>query len=151
VQERGVEVAYEDLVRSHVERCLQDIWKVGCPDVDEEGDYPFRTKACHGWVRVEAQPPMLVRVFAHVAYEVKRSAALLQELNALNVRSRMATVCWADGTVAVHSALPVDAVDRASLRVALDTVTKVADDISELVAAVFGGRVPAPSPEGAES
>ncbi len=46
VQERGVEVAYEDLVRSHVERCLQDIWKVGCVEVDEEGDYPFRTKAC---------------------------------------------------------------------------------------------------------
>ena len=69
-----------------------------------------------GWVRVEPQPPMLVRVFAHVAYDVKRSAALLQELNALNVRSRMATVCWADGTVAVHTALPVDAVDRASLR-----------------------------------
>jgi hypothetical protein len=144
-------VAYDDLVRSHVERCLQDIWKVQGPEVDEEGDYPFRTRACVGWVRVEPQPPVLVRVFAHVALDVKRSAALLQELNALNVRSRMATVCWADGTVAVHSALPVDAVDRGTLRLALDTVSRVADDISELVAAVFGGSVAAPAPEAAES
>jgi hypothetical protein len=144
-------VVYEDLVRSHVERCLQDIWDVAGPEADADGDYPFRTGSCLGWVRVEPQPPVMVRVFAHVAYDVKRSAALLKELNALNVRSRMATVCWADGTVAVHSALPVDAVDRATLRLALDTVSKVADDISELVAAVFGGRVAAPSPEGAES
>ena len=146
-----MEVAYEDLVRSHVERCLQDIWEAaGGPEIDDEGDYPFRTESCLGWVRLERQPPMLVRVFAHVAYDVKRSAALLQELNVLNVRSRLATVCWADRTVAVHAALPVEAVDRANLRVVLDTVTKVADDISELIAAVFGGRVPLPAHEEAE-
>jgi hypothetical protein len=145
-------VAYEQLVRSHVERCLQDIWEVeGGPEFDDEGDYPFRTGSCLGWVRVEPQPPILVRVFAHVAYDVKRSAALLQELNALNVRSRLATLCWADRTVAVHSALPVEALDRANLRLVLDTVTKVADDISELIAAVFGGRVPWPAQESAES
>jgi hypothetical protein len=145
-------VAYDDLVRSHVERCLQDIWEVPAgPEMDDDGDYPFRTGSCLGWVRLEQQPPMLVRVFAHVAYDVKRSAALLQELNVLNVRSRLATVCWADRTVAVHSALPVDALDRANLRLVLDTVTKVADDISGLIAVVFGGRVPSQSQEGAES
>jgi hypothetical protein len=143
-------VAYDDLVRSHVERCLQDIWEVPGPAVDDDGDYPFRTKSCLGWVRVEPQPPLLVRVFAHVAYDVKRSAALLQELNALNVRSRLATVCWADRTVAVHSALAVEALDRANLRLHLDTVTRVADDISELIAAVFGGRVASPAHEEAE-
>jgi hypothetical protein len=140
-------VAYEDLVRSHVERCLQDIWEVPGPEVDEDGDYPFRTESCLGWVRVEPQPPVLVRVFTHVAYDVKRSAALLQELNVLNVRSRLATVCWSERTVAVHGALPVDAPDRANLRLVLDTVSRVGDDISELIAAVFGGRVALASAE----
>ncbi len=144
-------MAYDDLVRSHVERCLQDIWEAPGPQVDQDGDYPFRTESCVGWVRVEQQPPMLVRVFAHVAYDVKRSAALLQELNVLNVRSRLATVCWADRTVAVHCALPAEAVDRANLRLVLDTVSRVADDISELTVAVFGGRVPMASEEGAQS
>jgi hypothetical protein len=144
-------VAYEDLVRSHVERCLQDIWEVPALEADADGDYPFRTKCCQGWVRVELQPPQLVRVFAHVAYDVKRSAALLTELNSVNVRSRLATVCWADRTVAVNAALPVETLDRASLRFALDVVCGVADDISELVLAVFGGQATVPSQQEAES
>jgi hypothetical protein len=135
-------MAYEDLVRSHVERCLQDIWDVRVPEVDGDGDYPFRSASSVGWVRVEPQRPVLVRVFAHAAYEVKRSVALLKEINALNVRSRFATVCWAGGVVSVHSALPAESVDRATLRLALDTVTSVADDISVLTAAVFGGQLP---------
>ena len=49
-------MAYEDLVRSHVERCLQDIWEVRRLEQDDDGDYPFRTKSCLGWVRVEPQP-----------------------------------------------------------------------------------------------
>ena len=136
-------MAYEDLVRSHVERCLQDIWDIRQPEVDGDGDYPFRATSSVGWVRVEPQRPVLVRVFAHAAYEVKQSAALLKEINALNVRSRLATVSWSAGVVSVHSALPAEAVDRATLRLALDTVTRVADDISVLTAAVFGGQLPA--------
>ena len=135
-------MAYEDLVRSHVERCLQDIWDVRQPEMDADGDYPFRATSSVGWVRVEPQRPVLVRVFAHAAYEVKQSAALLKEINALNVRSRFATVAWAAGVVSVHSALPAEALDRATLRLALDTVTSVADDISVLTAAVFGGQLP---------
>jgi hypothetical protein len=142
-------MAYEDLVRSHVERCLQDIWDVRVPELDDEGDYPFRSKACVGWVRVEPQHPVLVRVFSHAAYDVKGSAALLREINTLNARSRLATVSWSAGVVGVHSALPAENVDRASLRLALDMVTCVADDISELTAAVFGGHSPVRSPEGA--
>ena len=111
--------------------------------MDGDGDYPFRAASSVGWVRVEPQRPVLVRVFAHAAYDVKRSAALLKEINALNVRARFATVSWAAGVLSVQSALPAEAVDRGTLRLALDTVTSVADDISVLTAAVYGGRLPA--------
>lgn len=144
-------MAYEDMARSHVERCLQDIWEVPGLEVDGDGDYPFRTKFCHGWVRVEQQPPRLVRAFVHVAYDVKRSAALLAEINSLNVRSRLATVCWSDRTVSVNAALPVETLDRQSLRFALDAVTGVADDVSELIVAVFGGQATLPSQQEAEN
>jgi hypothetical protein len=143
-------MAYEDLVRSHVERCLQDIWSVHRLELDADGDYPFQAKASVGWVRIETQHPTLVRVFAHAAYDVKRSAALLQEINAVNARARLATVCWSHGVVSVHGALPVDAISRTTLAMMLDTVTSVADDISELIAAVFGGHVPAKPREQAE-
>ena len=81
----------------------------------------------------------MVRVFAHAAYEVKSSAALFKEINALNARSRLATVSWSSGVVSVHAALPAEPLDRPSLRLALDMVSCVADDIGELTAAVFGG------------
>jgi hypothetical protein len=143
-------MAYEDLVRSHLERCLQDVWESRQLETDDDGDYPFRTKAALGWVRVEAPRPSLIRVFAHAAYQVKRSAALLKEINTLNSRSRLATVSWSDGVVSVSWALPAESLDRSSLRLALDSVTHVADDISELTVAVFGGQVPARPREEAE-
>jgi hypothetical protein len=143
-------MAYKHLVRSHVERCLQDIWDVRSPEIDDEGDYPFKTRVCVGWVRVEPQPPVMVRVFAHAAYEVKSSAALFKEINALNARSRLATVSWSSGVVSVHAALPAEPLDRPSLRLALDMVSCVADDIGELTAAVFGGRSPSHLRESAD-
>jgi hypothetical protein len=137
-------MAYEDLVRSHVERCLQDIWGVSKLQADSEGDYPFRAEPCVGWVTVERQRPMLVRVLLHAAYDVKPTAVLLKEINAINVRSRFATVCWSAGVVMVQSAMPVEALDRAGLELALTTVTSVGEDIAELIAAVFGGKVTIP-------
>src|ERR1700710_1657720 len=136
-------MAYQDLVRSHLERCLQDVWDVNRLEQDPDGDYPFRDKTCVGWVRVEPERPALVRVFVHAAYQVKRSAALLAEINTLNGRSRLATVSWSDGVVSVSCASPGESLDRMGLRLALDSVTRVAEDISELIATVFGGHLPA--------
>lgn len=140
-------LAYEDLVRSHVERCLQDIWETSKVTMDGEGDYPFRAGTCVGWVTIEQQRPMLVRVIMHAAYEVKQNAALLRELNAINARSRFASVCWSAGVVTVQWALGVETLDRNGLQHALDTVTTVANDIAELIVTVFGGQVALPRQE----
>ena len=82
------------LVRSHVERCLQDIWQVCRVPFDEEGDYPFRAGAAACWVRVDDHIPVLVRVFGHAVVDVKRSAGLLRELNDLNSRARTTSTAW---------------------------------------------------------
>ena len=47
----------EHLVRSHVERCLQDIWQVCRVAVDDDGDYPFRAGVAACWVRVDSRTP----------------------------------------------------------------------------------------------
>jgi hypothetical protein len=140
-------MAYDDLVRSHVERCLQDIWELSSLELDGEGDYPFRSGSCVGWVTVETQRPKLVRVIMHAAYGVKQSAALLRELNTINSRARFASVSWSAGVVTVQWALAAESFDRASLHLALDTVTTVANDIAELISTVFGGQVPLPAAE----
>ena len=80
------------LLRSHVERCLQDIWDVPDLVIDDDGDYPYRRGTAMCWVSPFDGPVPGVRVFAHAAYGLKPSAKLLREVNDLNVRSTWARV-----------------------------------------------------------
>jgi hypothetical protein len=139
------------LVRSHVERCLQDIWGVWHLPVDDEGDYPFRAGVAACWVRVDTQLPVLVRVFGHAVVDVKRSAGLLRELNDLNSRSRTTSVAWdaavgGSGVVRVSTMVHPEGLGRGSLRHALDAVASVSNDLGPMVAGVFGGTTPYAAP-----
>jgi hypothetical protein len=132
----------EHLVRSHVERCLQDIWDVCRVPVDDDGDYPFRAGTAACWVRVDSALPVLVRVFGHAVVDVKRTAGLLREINDVNSRSRTTSVAWDAGVVRVSAMVHPDALDRASLRHALDAVSVVSNDLGPLMAGVYGGSTP---------
>jgi hypothetical protein len=139
----------EHLVRSHVERCLQDIWQVCQVRVDADGDYPFRAGVASCWVRVDSELPVLVRVFGHAAVDVRRFAGLLRELNDVNCRARSTSVVWdpADstpgrGVVRVAAMIHPEALGRRSLRHALDAVAVVSNDLGPLVASVYGGTTP---------
>lgn len=141
-EERAVTLT---MLRSHVERCLQDIWDTRELVVDGDGDYPFRQGTAMGWVSVVAGPPPSVRVFAHAAHGLRRTAKLLGEVNDLNARSRWAKVAFAHGIVQVSIELPPAAVDRLTLAGAVVSVGEVADDVGGLLAAVFGGQTPLPA------
>ncbi len=133
------------MLRSHVERCLQDVWEKHDLVMDGDGDYPYRwgTAAC--WVGVTTEATVGVRVFAHAAHGLKRTARLLSEINEVNTRSRWARVFWNQGTVIVAAELPWTAIDRPTLDQFMRSVGSVADDIGTMMAAVYGGRTPFPS------
>ena len=80
-------------LRAYVEKCLRQAWEDRPVCMDEDGDFFFRCNTAACWVRVE-EDASLVRVFAHAATGVKRSARLLAELNELNQRARAAKVYW---------------------------------------------------------
>jgi hypothetical protein len=130
------------LLRSHVERCLQDIWDVCRVSTDGDGDYPFTRGTASCFVRVENGDPQLVRVFAYAAVDVRRSAKLLAELNDINGRCRTVSVSWHSGAVLVEQVIHVNGVRRSTLSQACDAVASVANDIGIMLAAVFGGRTP---------
>jgi hypothetical protein len=130
------------MARSHVERMLQDVWDVCRVTADPDGDYPFRNGPAMGFVQLESKIPMMVRIWAIAATDVPRTAKLMYELNDVNVRSRNAWACWSNGSVTVEQALELKSLTRSSLREALDSVGKVANDIGGLVAAVYGGTTP---------
>jgi hypothetical protein len=131
-------------LRSHLERLLQDEWNVCRVNADCDGDYPYRAGTAACWVQLlDCEPPM-VRVLAHAALDVARSAKLLTELNDIQNRAMTAAVCWCDGSVQVSQTLSPHGLNRKTLRQALQSVGAVADDIGLLLAGMFGGSTPFP-------
>lgn len=132
------------LLRSHLERCLQDVWGTQELMTDGDLDYPFRHGTAMCWVSILDGPVPGVRVFAHAAQELGTGAKLLREVNELNARSCWAKVAFHDGTVMVATDLHWAAVDRLALEQAIDAVGQIANDIGSLLAGVYGGATPFP-------
>lgn len=138
------------LLRSHVERCLQDLWGSTELHVDDDGDYPFRSGTAACWVSVVEEPAPGVRVFGYGARELRRSADLVREVNELSSRHGFAKVVLVDGIALVSAYLHWSGVNRLSLDQAMRDVGDVAGEIGPLLAAVYGGRTPFASPASAD-
>lgn len=133
-----------DWLQSHIRQCLQDTWEVCRVEVDGDGDVPFRAGIAAGWIApVDGEPP-LVRVWAHAAFAVKATAAVLREINDINRRSRTAHVYWDGGVVVVEQSMHADGVDAATLAQAWNAVCAVANDLGPMLTAVHGGSTPFP-------
>jgi hypothetical protein len=135
------------MARSHVERCLQDIWDVCRVQKDSDEDYPFSHGTAVCFVRVERGEPVIVRVWALAVIGTERTGKLLKELNDIDSRCRTVSVGWQGGSVVVEQVLHSAGVSRKTLRQACDTVGSVADDIGAMIAAVYGGNTPFDSDE----
>ena len=137
-------------IKSHVERLLQDEWETCRVDEDGDGDYPFRrgTSAC--WVSVMASEPIMVRVFAHAATDVKPSLAALRELNDIQPSALSTSIGLAHGTVWVSQTISPIGLTRPVLAQAIFAVAGVAGDIGVLMAGVFGGSTPYPAEQEAD-
>ena len=131
----------ETWFRSHVERCLQDVWERPV-EQDEDGDYLFYTHTGVGYVEIGAGEPTLVIVKVFAAFDVPYSAKLLKEINEINCQLRAGRVQWGSGHVMVVRTVVDEAVSRASLAHASDAAVTAADKIGPMIAAVFGGSVP---------
>jgi hypothetical protein len=132
-------------LRSHLERLLEDEWDVCRLSADSDGDYPFRAGTAACWVQLTDHDPPMVRVLAHAAVDVPRSAKLLAELNDIQNRALTATVRWCEGSVLVSQTLSPHGLNRKTLRQALQAVGGVADSIGLLLAGMFGGATPFPA------
>ena len=131
-------------VRSHVERCLQQLFATCDLIQDEDGDYPFNSGTSACFVQV-ASDALDVRVLAIAADGLRPSAKLLAEINEINLRCRSARVQLADKQVQVVQVVPALGCTADTLRLALDSVTAVGDHLGPLIAAVYGGCVPNPA------
>lgn len=114
---------------------------VHAPDAD--GDLPVQGGTSRGWIRVQTDEPWGVRVFACAAYGVPAKAAVLKEVNAVNLAIRGARVVLDEqGYVWVDDLLFADAVNIVNLRAVIRHVLEIADDVGLMLVAVHGGSTP---------
>src|SRR3954452_13874031 len=92
-------------VRSHVERCMQEMWSDACLETDDDGDYRFRSETGLGGIRVSAGDPIVVSVCIMAAAGLRSSLGLLKEVNDLNTRLRTAMVSLSHGHVIVEQSM----------------------------------------------
>jgi hypothetical protein len=129
-------------VRSHVEQLLEQEWDLCRVQADGDGDYPFRRGPAMCWVSVlETEPPM-VRVFAHAALGVGRSAKLLRELNEIQHRALSARVELVHDLVLVSQTVSAYGLTGPVLAQAMEEVAATASHVGPLLVAMFGGTTP---------
>lgn len=132
-------------LRSHVERCLQHVWENASLEVDEDGDYRFRSESGMGWVSIDDGRPPMVTLWVMAVTGVKSSAGLLREINEINGRSCAAQAILSCGNVIVRYRLPAEAVTPTTFEFAVHSVCTMTDDVGPMIASVYGGEIAIPS------
>ena len=133
---------YATALRHHVERSLRRDLGLGPLTANENGAYVCCVEGRNVVVAPE-DDCATVRVWAPAAFELKRTAALLRELNDVNCHQRHVRVVWEDGLVVAVSERAVKSVEVGELGWLVRLVAECASRVSELVAAVYGGTISA--------
>ena len=111
-------------ITSHVEQLLECEWDACRVQGDCDGDYPFRCGTGAGWVSVLDSRPIMVRVFAHAAFGVKPTVAVLREINDIQRRALSARLEIADGVVVVSQTISPIELTQPVLSQAIEQVSR---------------------------
>jgi hypothetical protein len=118
------------------------------------GSWPLRRGSATFFVNVlepsspSPPAPPIVKVFSLVLTNVPKSAALLEELNQMNLQWNFVRAAWADGQVILSTELLAETLDLEELEVAISAVGRIADTSDEQLRARFGGQIPKLRPLG---
>ena len=138
-------MTYHDALRHHVERRMQvDLELPAAVVADEDGDYVY--VAPEGpvvWVRPGmSMSPVPVRISAIAATGVKKTAALLTELNEWNDVVPLARFVWDRGVIRVWTDAVIESIEPGELGHSIKHVAFHAHRIGDIAATVYGGTVP---------
>lgn len=132
---------YADALRHHVERSLRRDLALPPVEPDGDGDYGAMVGDMVVWTRpVLGDDPPLVRVWTPAARGVKKSAALLTEINDLNVGLDRVRCLLSNGTVIISAEVEIEALDEGQLGRLVTHVGETAHHVGHLIAAVYGGE-----------
>jgi len=130
----------EQFLRERVEQIIRDVVGHLGVERDADGDYPLMRRGTPVYGRlVFDDDPAVVQVFAVVVDDIAASPELYSELNDLNAASTFARLFHVEDQVLAEVDLAAHTLDGHELRVALNRILAVANEIAPTLAAVLGG------------
>ena len=127
----------------HIQRSLQRDLGMPLVEPDDDGDYGSLVDGHIVWVRplFDASPP-LVRAWTPAAHGVKKSAALLKEINEVNMGLNQVRCFMVDSNVMISAELELESVEQGEMGRIVTLVGQTAERVGELITTVYGGEQP---------
>ena len=140
-------MALADLARSHVKECLRESLELSTVFVDSDGDVPIAHGTAIYWVAVRSDGKY-VKAWSRPVVGVKQTAALMREVNEVNMGLEHSRLFFAKGMLMLEGVLPVDGLTPEYLHDLCVEVGATADDVGQMISAVYGGEVARPDGDG---
>jgi hypothetical protein len=129
-----------EVVRPFIEKTLSE-WLDGSEmRTTDKGEYQFRRGSAEVCVRVDEGEPTTVSVYSVVLRNVKKSARLLDALNAINAGIDFTRVFWVQNAVVLITELVAASLDAEQLRASCELVARRADELDTQLKKKFGGK-----------
>ena len=127
----------------HIQRSLQRDLGMPLGEADDDGDYGSVVDGHIVWVRplLDETPP-LVRAWTPAAHGVKTSAALLREINDVNMGLNQVRCFLVGKGVMLCAEVELESLEQGELGRLVTLVGQTADRVGELITTVFGGERP---------
>ena len=133
-------MSYVDMAHSHVERRLREAMGLTEVKRDPDGDIPFRYGTAAYFITV-SDDGMLARIWSPAVRDLRPTAPVLRELNAVSAELAFARVVLRSGCAYVEASTPIQELTADHLLQLCDEVGSSADGLGQMLAAVHGGTV----------
>ena len=129
-----------EVIRPFIEKTLSE-WLDGSElRRSEKGEFQFRRGSAEICVRIDEGDQTSISVYSIILKNVKKSARLLDGLNAINAEIDYVRVFWIQNAVVLMTEMLASSVDAEQLRAACELVASRADDLETRLKKKFGGK-----------
>ncbi len=133
-----------EVIRPFIEKTLSEWLDGEQVRQSDKGEYLFRRGSAEICIRVDEGHETTVSVYSVILRNIKKSARLLDALNAINASIDFARVFWLQNAVVLVTELLAASLDAEQLRTACDLIARRADDLDTQLKKKFGGKTAFP-------
>lgn len=133
-----------EVIRPFLEKTLAEWLESGEIRQSDKGEYLFRHGSAEICIRIDEGPQTVVSIYSVILRKVKKSARLLDALNAINSEIDCARIFWLENAVVLVTELLASTLEAEQVRTACQIVSRLADGLDTRLKKTFGGKTAFP-------